>query len=232
MPGHGIRLADDVEIISVFAVSVSPSRGDRTSRRIITTSRPSTFLRNTRRGHAGHVLRRIVPRPRPSNPHLAGPDPDNGADEAPSGSSRPARSTVDSDITHSLCSPGRGTRGRPGHHDGGSQGVAHRVLPDDLRPSTRCGSARATSVHRAVRRDGHPVRHLRRSGCRVCKESGWLEILGAGMVDPSVFGFVGTIPRRSRLRFGMGIERIAMLRHGISDIRLLFENDIRFLSQF
>ena len=71
------------------------------------------------------------------------------------------------------------------------------------------------------------------SGCRVCKESGWLEILGAGMVDPSVFGFVGYDPEEyTGFAFGMGVERIAMLRHGISDIRLFFENDIRFLSQF
>lgn len=70
-------------------------------------------------------------------------------------------------------------------------------------------------------------------GCRVCKDSGWLEILGAGMVDPSVFGFVGYDPEEyTGFAFGMGVERIAMLRHGISDIRLFFENDIRFLSQF
>jgi phenylalanyl-tRNA synthetase alpha chain len=70
-------------------------------------------------------------------------------------------------------------------------------------------------------------------GCRVCKGSGWLEILGAGMVDPSVFGFVGYDPEEySGFAFGMGVERIAMLRHGVSDIRLFFENDIRFLSQF
>jgi phenylalanyl-tRNA synthetase alpha chain len=67
----------------------------------------------------------------------------------------------------------------------------------------------------------------------VCKETGWLEILGAGMVDPAVFGFVGYDPEEfSGFAFGMGVERIAMLRHGISDIRLFFENDIRFLSQF
>jgi phenylalanyl-tRNA synthetase alpha chain len=71
------------------------------------------------------------------------------------------------------------------------------------------------------------------TGCRVCKDSGWLEILGAGMVDPSVFGFVGYDPEEyTGFAFGMGVERIAMLRHGISDIRLFFENDIRFLSQF
>ena len=71
------------------------------------------------------------------------------------------------------------------------------------------------------------------NGCRVCKDSGWLEILGAGMVDPAVFGFVDYDPEEfTGFAFGMGIERIAMLRHGISDIRLFFENDIRFLSQF
>jgi len=71
------------------------------------------------------------------------------------------------------------------------------------------------------------------AGCRVCKDTGWLEILGAGMVDPAVFGFVGYDPEEyAGFAFGMGVERIAMLRHGISDIRLFFENDIRFLSQF
>lgn len=71
------------------------------------------------------------------------------------------------------------------------------------------------------------------SGCRVCKESGWLEILGCGMIDPTVYGFVGYDPEEyTGFAFGMGVERIAMLRHGISDIRLFFENDPRFLSQF
>jgi phenylalanyl-tRNA synthetase alpha chain len=70
-------------------------------------------------------------------------------------------------------------------------------------------------------------------GCRVCKDSGWLEILGCGMIDPAVFGFVGyDAERYTGFAFGMGVERIAMLRHGINDIRLFFENDIRFLSQF
>lgn len=71
------------------------------------------------------------------------------------------------------------------------------------------------------------------SGCRVCKQSGWLEILGAGMVDPEVFRHVGYDPEQiSGFAFGMGIERIAMLKYGISDMRLLFENDVRFLTQF
>lgn len=71
------------------------------------------------------------------------------------------------------------------------------------------------------------------SGCRVCKQTGWLEILGAGMVDPEVFRHVGYDPELiSGFAFGMGIERIAMLKYGISDMRLLFENDVRFLRQF
>jgi phenylalanyl-tRNA synthetase alpha chain len=74
------------------------------------------------------------------------------------------------------------------------------------------------------------------SRCNLCKGSGWLEILGAGMVDPNVFGFVaehGYEPERVQgFAFGMGIERIAMLKHGIPDLRLFFENDVRFLEQF
>ena len=70
-------------------------------------------------------------------------------------------------------------------------------------------------------------------GCRVCKGGGWLEILGAGMVDPNVFRFVDyDAEKYSGYAFGMGIERIAMLRYGIDDIRIFFENDVRFLNQF
>ncbi len=70
-------------------------------------------------------------------------------------------------------------------------------------------------------------------GCRVCKQTGWLEILGCGMVHPNVFRSVGYSPRKvSGFAFGMGIERITMLRYGIDDIRILFENDLRFLNQF
>jgi len=70
-------------------------------------------------------------------------------------------------------------------------------------------------------------------GCRVCGQSGWLEILGSGMVDPAVFRNVDYDPDEySGFAFGLGLERIAMLKYGISDIRLFFENDIRFLKQF
>ena len=70
-------------------------------------------------------------------------------------------------------------------------------------------------------------------GCRLCKQNGWLEILGCGMVDPNVFRAVGYDPEiYAGYAFGMGIERIALLRYGIDDIRLFFDNDIRFLHQF
>jgi phenylalanyl-tRNA synthetase alpha chain len=70
-------------------------------------------------------------------------------------------------------------------------------------------------------------------GCRVCGQSGWLEILGSGMVDPEVFKNVGYDPEEfTGFAFGLGLERIAMLKFGISDIRLFFENDQRFLEQF
>jgi phenylalanyl-tRNA synthetase alpha chain len=71
------------------------------------------------------------------------------------------------------------------------------------------------------------------SGCRTCSYTGWLEILGAGMVDPEVYGFVDYDAEvYSGFAFGMGIERIAMLKYGIDDIQLFFKNDMRFLRQF
>jgi phenylalanyl-tRNA synthetase alpha chain len=70
-------------------------------------------------------------------------------------------------------------------------------------------------------------------GCPICKHSGWLEILGAGMVHPNVFVNAGLDPEKyTGYAAGIGVERLLMLRHGIHDIRLLFENDMRFLSQF
>jgi phenylalanyl-tRNA synthetase alpha chain len=72
--------------------------------------------------------------------------------------------------------------------------------------------------------------------CGLCKGEGWIEILGAGMVDPNVFGYVranGYDPEQIQgFAFGMGVERIAMLKHGVPDLRLLYDNDVRFLEQF
>jgi phenylalanyl-tRNA synthetase alpha chain len=78
--------------------------------------------------------------------------------------------------------------------------------------------------------------HVPGARCRVCKDTGWVEILGSGMVDPNVFGYVaeyGYDPEKVQgFAFGMGIERIAMLKHGVPDLRLLYDNDARFLEQF
>ncbi|MEE9491915.1 MAG: phenylalanine--tRNA ligase subunit alpha, partial [Gammaproteobacteria bacterium] len=70
-------------------------------------------------------------------------------------------------------------------------------------------------------------------GCRVCSHSGWLEVLGCGMVHPNVFAHVGVDNEQyTGLAFGMGVERLAMLKYGVNDLRLFFENDLRFLQQF
>ncbi len=78
--------------------------------------------------------------------------------------------------------------------------------------------------------------HAKGRRCRVCKDTGWVEILGSGMVDPNVFAYVqehGYDPEKVQgFAFGMGIERIAMLKHGVPDLRLLYDNDARFLEQF
>ena len=70
-------------------------------------------------------------------------------------------------------------------------------------------------------------------GCRVCKQTGWLEVMGCGMIHPRVFGFANIDAETySGFAFGLGVERMAMLRYGINDLRLFFENDLKFLRQF
>jgi len=70
-------------------------------------------------------------------------------------------------------------------------------------------------------------------GCRLCKGEGWIEILGCGMVHPKVLSGCGIDPEvYSGFAFGMGLERMVMRRYGIDDLRLFFENDMRFLNQF
>ena len=70
-------------------------------------------------------------------------------------------------------------------------------------------------------------------GCRTCGHSGWLEVLGSGMIHPAVFGHVGIDSERfTGFAFGMGVERLAMLRYGVSDLRVFYDNDLRFLRQF
>ena len=75
--------------------------------------------------------------------------------------------------------------------------------------------------------------HTGEGACRVCKGTGWVEILGCGMVDPAVFDSVGYDPEEvTGFAFGLGVERVAMLKYGIGDLRIFFENDVRFLAQF
>jgi phenylalanyl-tRNA synthetase alpha chain len=75
--------------------------------------------------------------------------------------------------------------------------------------------------------------HCRGKGCRICKQTGWLEVMGCGMVHPAVFANVGIDSQQyTGLAFGMGVERLAMLRYGVNDLRMFFENDLRFLGQF
>lgn len=75
--------------------------------------------------------------------------------------------------------------------------------------------------------------HCQGNGCAICKQTGWLEVMGCGMVHPTVFRNVGIDPEQfTGLAFGMGVERLAMLRNGVNDLRLFFENDLRFLAQF
>lgn len=70
-------------------------------------------------------------------------------------------------------------------------------------------------------------------GCRVCKQTGWLEVMGCGMVHPNVLRMSGIDPEKYQgFAFGMGVERLAMLRYGVNDLRLFFDNDLRFLAQF
>jgi phenylalanyl-tRNA synthetase alpha chain len=71
------------------------------------------------------------------------------------------------------------------------------------------------------------------TGCRVCKQTGWIELFGAGMVNPAVYGFVDYDPERlSGFAFGMGVDRLAMMKYGVTEVPLLFQNDVRFLRQF
>ena len=71
------------------------------------------------------------------------------------------------------------------------------------------------------------------AGCRICKYSGWIELLGCGMVDPTLYSYVHYDPARySGFAFGMGVERLAMLKYGVQDIQLFFQGDVRFLHQF
>ncbi|HSN93299.1 MAG TPA: phenylalanine--tRNA ligase subunit alpha [Anaeromyxobacteraceae bacterium] len=139
--------------------------------------------------------------------------------------------------------PGTRTRFRPSYfpfvEPGAEVDVSCSICGGTGRIAVRAqGQAEEPGPERAGGAGGRELRSGGASGppsrrCGTCKETGWLEVLGAGMVHPSVLRNGGVDPERySGFAFGMGVERLAMLRHGIDDLRLFFENDLRFLSQF
>jgi phenylalanyl-tRNA synthetase alpha chain len=114
---------------------------------------------------------------------------------------------------------------------------ARRLFGQDRRVAFRCDYFPFVEPGMELRIDCFICRGEGRlpdgQGCRTCHQSGWIEILGAGMVHPEIIANVGYDPDRyTGFAFGMGIERIALLRHGVEDIRLFYANDIRFLQQF
>jgi len=107
---------------------------------------------------------------------------------------------------------------------------AHRMFGEDRKVAFRCDYFPFVEPGMELRIDCFICRG---EGCRTCGRTGWIEILGAGMVHPEIIENVGYDPERyTGFAFGMGIERIAMLRHGIDDIRHFYTNDLRFLRQF
>ena len=99
---------------------------------------------------------------------------------------------------------------------------------------TTCASARASSrTPSRAPKSTSAASSASGAGCAMCKRTGWIEILGSGMVHPAVFEAVGYDPDEvTGFAFGMGIERVALLKWGVDDIRLFYENDLRFLEQF
>ena len=135
---------------------------------------------------------------------------------------------------HADVPPGRGPRRRQGHHAGRSQGHAERDGAGAVRrrrevrfrPSFFPYTEPSAEVDiRCFKCEG--------AGCAICKSTGWIEILGSGMVHPAVFEAVGyNADEVTGFAFGMGVERVAQLKWGVEDIRLFYENDLRFLEQF
>jgi phenylalanyl-tRNA synthetase alpha chain len=110
--------------------------------------------------------------------------------------------------------------------------LAHRLFGDDL--ATRFRPSYFPFTEPSAELDVECFNcHGQGSGCRLCKGTGWIEILGSGMVNPALYGFVDyDAEKLTGYAFGIGIDRIAILKYGLEDIRLLMENDLRFLEQF
>ena len=128
-------------------------------------------------------------------------------------------------LAHELFGAHRGTRFRPSFFP-----YTEPSAELDISCAACGGTGRAPQDGVSPRRDGDEARD---GGCGMCKGTGWIEVLGSGMVHPAVFEAVGYDPERyTGFAFGVGIERLALLKWGIEDIRLFYENDLRFLEQF
>ena len=184
--------------------------------------------------HAGHLLH--GGRPAAAHPHLAGADPHHAGAQAADPRHLPGPGVPQRQRPAPLADvpPGRGAGGGRGDHRRPSQGDARSPSCAGCSrrtPRSACGRASSPSPSRRPRWTS-PARSARASGCEVCSGTGWMEILGCGMVDPRVLAQVRHRSRRySGFAFGMGVDRVAMIRYGIPNIRLLFENDERLLRQ-
>jgi phenylalanyl-tRNA synthetase alpha chain len=128
-------------------------------------------------------------------------------------------------LAHELFGADRGTRFRPSFFP-----YTEPSAELDISCHVCGGTGRAPKEAVPPKRDSDGARE---GGCGMCKGTGWIEVLGSGMVHPAVFEAVGYDPERyTGFAFGVGIERLALLKWGIEDIRLFYENDLRFLEQF
>ena len=129
----------------------------------------------------------------------------------------------------------RGARGRRGDHDGRSRRArSSAVIREMFRPDARVMFRPSFFPYTEPSADVFMgCAACGGAGCAMCKRTGWIEVLGCGMVHPAVFEAVGyDAERYTGFAFGIGIERIAILKHAVDDIRLFYDNDLRFLEQF
>ena len=176
---------------------------------------------------------------RAADAHFAGANPRHGDTAAAAARHRPRRLLSPRLRCHPLAdaAPGRRLYGRSARHLRRSEGRADTGAAPHLRRPTRQLRFRASffpfTEPSAEVDIGCVLCQGNNRQCTMCKGSGWLEILGAGLIDPNVFAAVGYDPEAvSGFAFGLGVDRVTMLKYQINDIRLLFANDMRFLQQF